>query len=183
MVESLPKLHHLFTIVTQRENVPRLRIAIFHLEHRFRSAFLKGFLTNIQIYSSSWCLTFVSWSTLTTLPGLRACSNNSTLLHRLSFQSISWTCNTKQFFPPQEPGLFSPSIPPAKCHQSCEPPSYLTELAPPWPSIQNQLKTLEKKPNISNQLKKQDWPAVRLDSEPAAEVAKHGGKLVKLANL
>ena len=43
VVDSLPKLHNLLTIVAQRENVPGLRVAIFHLVHRFISAFVKVF--------------------------------------------------------------------------------------------------------------------------------------------
>ena len=45
MVESLPKLHNLFTIVIQRKDVPGLRITIFHLEHKFRSGLREVFVT------------------------------------------------------------------------------------------------------------------------------------------
>ena len=133
VVEGLPKLHNLFAIITQREGVPWLRISIFHLRHKFRSSAFQ----RVKKFRS-WCYTFVSWSTLTTLPGLRACSNSSTLLHRLSFQSISWTCRQaiscipNKFFLPSI--LLATSLPPSGL------PSYLREPAPPWPDIQSKIK-------------------------------------------
>ena len=146
VVDSLPKLHNLLTIVAQRENVPGLRVAIFHLVHRFISAFVKVFslIYRFTIRDAATPLSLGRpWQPsqdcvlVQTVPHCSKGSASSPSVEPVT-QNVRTT--VIWFSPPQDPWSFLPSIPPAMCRQSFGLPSCRRELAPPWPSIKNRLK-------------------------------------------